>query len=150
MIRFSVSSHQSEVLKIGNYKTGDLMLHVMVYHSIPQMIDDWTPDLLKSESVLDIIKEEHKTLYGNIKSLFSKEFLKGKRYDNFFLRIYKNDRLNSNYPKEFLVEKMNWLYRYISKHIKIKEVMIAKNENEARSYFYKICDEIDNLNNKND
>ena len=118
----------------------------MAYHSIPQIIDDWTPDLLKNENILDEIKNDYKILYGNVKLLFSKNFLKGKMYDKWFLNIYKNDRINSNYPKEFLIEKMNELFRFMGKKVKIKKALVAKNEKQVRNYLYKICKMIDKLN----
>jgi|SRR3989344_3962485 len=139
LIRFSAFIHEEEVLKIGGYKKGDLVFHVMTYISLPQMETHWNPNLIKGDSIKKIILKYYKPLIGKTKLIFNKRFSKSNKYEGLFLYLNDVDRINSNYPKEFLVKVMNHLFRYILKRVKINKTLIAKNEVEVRKYFYELC-----------
>lgn len=148
IVRFTCFSHEKEVLKIGNYKKGDLALHVMDYVSLSQLERNWAPHVLKGFSFLDFLKNNYYLLLGNIDSLFSKSFSKSRKYDAMFLFLSHCDRINSNYPSSFLVDCMNHLYHYISKRISLKKPLVAKTQKDVKRVFYKLCDILDKLNRR--
>jgi hypothetical protein len=146
LVRFSMFSHQEEVLKIGNYKKGDLALHLMTYISLSQIEDHWKPDLERGESVKELLRKGYNLIFGSIDFLFEGEFSKPTNNNSKYIRMNDLDRIHSNYAESFLVKSMNHLFKYVLKNKAVDKNLIAKNKIEVRKYFYELCDILDKLN----
>jgi len=146
LIRFSRFIHEREVLHIGEHEEGDIALHLMTYVSWPQIKDEWKSDLIRGKSFKRILKKKYNPLIGNVDMLFSKEFSKPNKYDNFVKYMYQCDRFHSNYPSEVLVGSMNNLFKYLHKLIGSENHSVVKNEFEAKEKFYDMARMVDRLN----
>ena len=141
IVRFSKFDHQEEVLKIANYKKGDLALQVMCYVSLPQFIDVWKSCVKRDDNFVQrVLENNYKLLYGDKKSLFSKEFNKPGKMDSFFMYMNDLDRTNSNYSDSFLLKTMNHSFRAFLRWANINKTVQAKNAKEVRLCFYKVAD----------
>ena len=146
VIRFA--QHEPESLKLANYKENDLAIQTLIYTNYSQIEDDWNWFIFKDENVKDILNNTN-YLIGSNRDIFSKNFHKGNYYDSVFLSIYLFDRVNSHYPEKFLVKVMNKYYCHLfGKKLKLK-TPVARNEKQVREIFYKLCDILDDLKNKN-
>ncbi len=141
LIRFSHFITEKEVLKIGKYQKGDLALHTMLYLSWFDIKTNWT--LTNNFDVRKFFVKNYKIFFGNLKDLFKKEFQQKGESDLVFKKIVNMDRINSNYPLDFLIECMDFLYNYISKHYGTNRKFKSKNRMEVRENFYKVCDELE-------
>lgn len=149
LIRVPNTSFTEEFMKLSNYSKGDLVLHIMVYSSYPQMEKDWKWALFKNENLNEIMKNNYDCIFGKVDDLFSRDFKKIFYADNIFLYVVSlYDRTNSNYSKKFLIQIMNGYFDFLyRKRLKLK-APVAKDKKEVRKYIYKLCDIIDKLNRK--
>ncbi len=145
LIKFSRRDHQDEILKLANYKTGDLVLQVLIYFSWPQIEMHWHPNLIRDLSIKEIAKG-YRFIIGNYEQLFSKEFSFSRKYDALFLYLNDLDRINSNFESKFLIKTMNHSFSYIIKLSKLNIGLKAKTAKELRNNFYKLADLIYGLN----
>lgn len=147
VIRFD--AYEPESLKLARFKKNDLALHTLIYCSLNQIKKHWDFSLFEDEKIDDILRNNYKCIYGKVDDIFSSKFLKKSYADNMFIYLQMYDRINSNYPKDFMVKVMNHYFDYmLRKRLKLKG-RVAKNIKEAKDIFYYICDEIDKLNKKN-
>ena len=149
LIVFSEFNSQDERLTIGNYKMGDIALHVMSYLSLEQLVENWKQDLELGTKIGHIIKNNYNPIKGSPEDIFDKKFFERKKHDNLILRMHNQDRTNSNYPESLLVHNMSHLYRYVLKHLGITENPVLGNRDQVREKFYNILDIIDQKNSEN-
>ena len=143
VIRFSIFSHQEEIKKLGKWKKGDLLFHTMIYNSLYEIKIDWQKSLKMKESAINLLRSHYSLLKGKKSDLFSESFSKENIYGNVYITMFDHDRLNSNLPDKFLVEKMNELFHYVlEKRLKEKN-LVAKNRKEVYEIFYKTLDILD-------
>lgn len=146
VIRIPATSYL-ELLKLAEYSKNDVVFHTMIEFSFPQMNKEWLWCLFPDVNLKQIL-EKSNYLLGTYQDFFSKEFQKESYYDSLFTYLALGDRIHSGYEKSLLLETMNESFDFIMhKRLKIKP-FTAKNEKEAREFFYKICDTIDKLNSK--
>jgi hypothetical protein len=142
VIRFAHSTE--EFLVKGYTKDRSISFHTMIYVSFPEIKLDWEWALSKDESIIDILRSNYNTLYGKKEDIFRKDFQKEKKHENLFIYLYLYDFLNSNLPEKLLLEIMNKSFEYLYKKRLGLEAPIAKNREEIKKYFYKLCDILDN------
>ncbi len=144
LIRISRFSDEEETKYIGGFKENDLVFHVLTYVSFKQIEMHWYADTNSEhkEKGRKILICNYSCIIGNVKNLFKSNFSVHK---NEYLFIYLNDsdKINSHFPTDFLVNKMNILFDFIlQKGLGLKSLK-AKNRKEIRKKFYKICDLLD-------
>ena len=144
LIRVSRANHEEEVKYIAKYDPErDLVIQATTYVSLPQIKRAWAFDFgswkeLDAE-LPNILKKQH-FFIGSSDMIFSEDFSKEVKSENVYGALDLMDRINSHYPRDFLILKMNLLYNYLArKRLKVKSLK-AKNEREVREIFYKICD----------
>jgi len=144
LIRLPGLSFQGELLGLINVKKQDL-----IFHSLSQIKNQWRPWSSRDEDVISILKNDYLCLFGEKDDLFKEDFSEEKYYDFMFSFLAHYDRINFNYSDENLIKVMNRFYDYLfRKRLKLK-TPVAKNEKQVREIFYKLCDILDDLNNKN-
>ncbi len=144
VVRFALSTQ--EFLVKGYTKGKKVLFQTMVYISFPEIEKDWGWALSKEENIRNILKENYKCIYGNVGSLFTEDFQKESYFENMFIYLYQYDFLNSNLSKDMLLDIMNDCFKYIYKKRLRLEPPIAKNREEIKKYFYKLCDILDKKN----
>lgn len=146
VVRFAHSTQ--EHLFEYKIKSKKVLFHTMIYVSFPQIEKDWDWAIFKEENVTEILTKNYSCIHGNLKDIFSKEFQKENYYDSIFTYLYLYDVINSNLSKKLFLKIMNECFEYLyKKRLKIKNP-VAKNKEEAKKYFYELCDIIDKLNKK--
>ena len=143
VIRFSHSAE--EFLIKGYIKNKSIFFHTMVYVSFPQIELDWSWAISKNENITNLFKKNYSIFYGKIDSLFRKDFQRENGHENLFIFLYLYDFLNSNLPEKLLLEIMNKSFEYIYKKRLGLDTPIARNREEAKKYFYELCDKLDEL-----
>ncbi len=142
LIRFTCLDHEMDVCHIGGWEPGDLRLHTMTYVSLPQMRKDWAVPLGEELEVEDVLDKEYIPIKGSKEDIFSRGFSKGNRNDHRILKLSDGDRVHSNYPEKLMVDAMNHIFRYVSKHAKIEEVLATSKE-DVRECMYRIADALE-------
>ena len=118
LIRFSCFNNQEEALHLGKYDNGDLALHLMTYPSYQQMILDWTPDINSNANMEEILKKST-ILKGDLNSIDYLKTQERGKHANIYQKINDCDITNSNYEDKLCLKKMNELFRYIGKNIRL-------------------------------
>jgi len=147
-VRFD--SYEPEVLKLAGFRKKDLAFHVLIYCSFGQIKNHWDFSLFRDEKIEYILKRDYKCIHGNVEDIFSPKFLKESYADNMFIYLQMYDRINSNYPVNFLVKVMNYYFDFMLRKRLGLNSRKAKNVEEVRDIFYYICDEVDKLNKRKD
>lgn len=143
-----ISADEKSLKHIFDFGKNDLFFDLMVYMSYPQIENDWKWAMFPDENMDDLLFNKYDLLIGENKSLKSEEFNKKNYGDSIFLYLYHGDIINSHLPNKLFLKLMNSLFDYLMrKRLKVKPLK-AKTEKEVREIFYKICDLVDNLNNK--
>lgn len=148
LIRFSCFNHEKEVEIISKKKQNDLLFHVMTYLSLPQMDEDWTPNLICEENVSDLLKKHYDCILGKTKDLFLEQFNESLDYGSLFLYLNDLDRINAHFPEDVFLEIMNSLFDFVLRKKLKQETLIARTPKEAQTIFYKVCDILDDLEKK--
>ena len=143
VVRFAQSTQ--EFLFRDCVKGKKILFHTMIYISFPQIEKDWKWALFKEENMREILKDDYRCIYGNLESLFDKDFKKENYFENIFTYLYLYDALNSNIPEKILLDIMNGCFKYLYKKRLGLEPPIAKNREEVKKYFYKLCNILDKL-----
>jgi len=141
VIRFAHSTE--EFLVKGYTQNKSISFHTMTYVSLPEIKLDWGWALSKNENIVNILKKDYNLLYGKIDDIFRKDFQKEKGYENLFIYLYLYDFLNSNLPEKLLLEIMNKSFEYLYKKRLGLDAPVARNREEIKKYFYKLCDILD-------
>ena len=143
-IRFSFN--EKEALKLSDYNKNDLAFHTMIYTSYPQIERDWNWALLRDDiGIKKTLIKHYNCLRGDVKDLFSKEFMKEKYPDPIFIFVSLFDKMNSNYSKNFFLEVMNDHFEFLFRKKLGLKTPVAKNKKEVKEVFYKLCDKLDEL-----
>ncbi|HIH31886.1 TPA: hypothetical protein HA235_04200 [Candidatus Woesearchaeota archaeon] len=142
LIRFSCFNNQEEALHLGKYDNGDLALHLMTYPSYQQMILDWTPDINSNANMEEILKKST-ILKGDLNSIDYLKTQERGKHANIYQKINDCDITNSNYEDKLCLKKMNELFRYIGKNIRLGKEYSAKTLLESRKILYEILDKMD-------
>jgi hypothetical protein len=143
-VRFD--GYEPEELELAEFKKNDLAFHTMIYCSFGQIKKHWDFSLFEDEKIESILKDNYKCIYGDVKDIFSSDFLDKSYADNMFIYLQMYDRFNSNYPVNFLIKVMNHYFDFMLRKRLGLEKREAKTIEEAKEIFYYICDEIDKLN----
>lgn len=146
IIRFAHSTEEPLIKEYINKKS--ISFHTMIYVSFPQIERDWGWTFYKNENTTDFLKENYNILYGKIDDLFKKDFQKENGHENLFIKLYLYDFLNSNLPEKLFLKIMNNSFEYLYRKRLGLEYSTAKNHEEVRKYFYKLCDILDELSKK--
>ena len=131
---------------VDYFTSKKIMFHTMLYVSYSEMKRDWNWALFKGENLRKILETNYTCILGNKSSLFSKDFKKENYYENIFIYLYLYDSLNSNLPKEVMLKTMNGCFKYLYKKRLGLENPTAKSREEAKKYFYELCNILDRLN----
>jgi hypothetical protein len=140
---FSGGGISPEQLKISTCKKGDVIFDVMTYVSLKELENNWLPYMSKTSNIKEFLKKEYNCILGKIDFLFTEAFVKESRNDYLFLVLMKYDKINSKYPKSFLIDCMNYHFDYILRKRLGLESMKANSIKESRKIFYQICDILD-------
>ena len=142
LIRTSRFSDEEETKYIAKFEENDLVFQVLTYTSFKQIKMHWYADLAPNKKVEDIIKSHYSCILGNVDDLFKSDF-KINKNEELFIRLNDSDRINSHFPKEFLVSRMNVLFDFILRKRLHQNPISSKSEIEVRKVFYQICDALD-------
>lgn len=145
VIRLPSISYKEELLKLSNYKKGDLVFHSMIYTSYPQIERDWNWALFEGEKVREILINNYKCLTGNVKDISSKEFQNSLYADPIFIFLNLYDRINSNYSEKMLVKVMSSYYDFLYRKKLKLPTPIIKDRRDVERIFYLLCDKADSL-----
>jgi len=127
----------------GYIKGNKVFFHNMIYVSFPQMNKVWDLTLFDINELSKILRKDYLCIFGSVDDLFTNDFQKENYFENAFNYLYFYDVLNSNLPKNILLNMMNSCFKYIYKTLLKMNYPIAKNETEAKKYFYQLCDILD-------
>ena len=142
LIRTSRFSDEEETKYIAKFEENDLIFQVLTYVSFKQIKMHWYADLAPNEKVEKILKDYYSCILGNVEDLFKPNF-KVHRNEHLFIRLNDSDRINSHFPREFLVSRMNILFDHIlRKQLHLKTIE-AESEDGVREVFYQVCDILD-------
>lgn len=142
LIRTSRFSDEEETKYIAKFEENDLVFQVLSYTSFKQIKMHWYADLLPNEKVEDILKNHYSCLLGNVGDLFKPDF-KIHKNEGLFIRLNDSDRINSHFPKVFLINRMNILFDFILRKRLHLEPIISKSEKDVRKVFYEVCKILD-------
>jgi len=138
------TSAEEEAIILADGKPNDLLIQSMIYTSFNQIKGHWLPYMFENESLITLLKLEYKTLLGDSKNLFSKNFSQKLKMDPILLYLAEYcNKINSNYSEKNLLRIMNFEFEYILRKRLGLESMKARNEKEVREVFYRICDILD-------
>jgi|SRR3989338_11535337 len=141
VIRFAQTAQE---FLVKEYTKGNkILFHTMIYVSFPEIEKDWGWALSKGENINEILRETYQCSYGDIESIFTKEFKKENNFGNMFIYLYLYDSLNSNLPKKLFLETMNGCFEYIYKKRLGIDSPVAKDRGEVKKYFYELCNILD-------
>lgn len=141
LIRTSRFSDEEETKYIANCQENDVVFQVLSYVSMKQIKMHWFDSFIdldgdvKTEAFL---RDNYKCIGGQISDIFRSDFACHKRED-IFIRLNDSDRINSHFPKDFLVRRMNVLYDFVLRKRLGIEMLPAADEDECRDLFYKVC-----------
>lgn len=143
LIRTSRFCDEEEVKFIAGYQKTDLVFQVMTYVSMKQLKMHWFDASTKENANLEpFLKTNYHCLFGNLQTIFAPEFQEYKQED-LFIRLNDSDRLNSHFPPDFLIARMNVLYDFILRKRLGKETLEAKFPSECHQIFYEVCEILD-------
>ena len=145
-VRFYNLADENFLKILGVVKNEDLLVHTMIYSSLPQIEIDWAGT--HGSNIKKTLSSSYTCLLGEPKDIFSKKFMKKGKYDGAYNFVYHSDRTNSNLEEEKLVKFMNGLFDYIFRKILLKKPEFGKDKEEIREIFYKICDLLDEMSKK--
>lgn len=138
---------RGELSYLSDIKDVDLSFDTMSYTSYPKIKRDWEWALGPNESLKDLLKNQN-FLLGSFSDLLRKDFQKANYYDYVSVRLYHIDRIKSHYPLKILLEVMNKNFDFMFRKRLGLKTPIAKNEKDVREIFYKLCDKLDDLEEK--
>jgi hypothetical protein len=145
LIRTSRFSDEEETKYIANYQENDVVFQVLSYVSMKQIKMHWFDSFIDLDGDVRIepfLRDNYKCIAGHIDDIFRSDFASHRRED-LFIRLNDSDRINSHFPKDFLVHRMNVLYDFVSRKRLGIEMLPAADESECRDRFYKICTILD-------
>jgi len=137
-IKFIKLCQQDEALYLSGYKQGDLALHVMTFVSYPQLFKDWDWALGPKDNIKSLLSS-YVPLLGKTEMIYSSEFSKSQHNEHLILNLSHLDIINSKYPTDLFLKKMNHAYGYVSKHANV-DFVPAENKEEVINKFYSLCD----------
>jgi len=143
LIRTSRFSDEEEIKYLAKFKLEDLVFQVLTYVSLKQIELHWYSDLNSGENIKDILKKNYNCILGNANDLFKPGFNYHKN-ENLFIDLNDSDRINSHFPKELLIRRMNVLSDYILRKRLGLKTLIANSEEEVKKIFYQIGEILDN------
>lgn len=147
LIRTSRFSDEEETKYIAKCTPNDLVFQVLTYVSFSQIEKHWAADLNGGEDLVEILSYSSDFLLGNFSSLLESTF-KRNIYDFLFIRLNDSDRINSHFPQQFLIGRMNMLFDFIlRKRLGLRYEFVDSVE-QIKEEFYNICDVLDDLNKK--
>lgn len=139
IVKFSRFINQEESLHLGDYKDGDLALHLMSYPCYEQFKNIWLADVPSTVDVYNLLKNSKK-MKGDIETIKYLMSQPKKEHDSLLYKLQECDKIHSNYDETLLLKCMNETYRYIQKHIKSDNYKYATNTQETREIMYEIAD----------
>ncbi|HEY9684384.1 MAG TPA: hypothetical protein V6C89_00425 [Drouetiella sp.] len=145
LIRTSRFSDEEESKYIAKCSKSDLVFQVMSYVSLRQINMHWFDSLNTENPVADIekfLKSNYDCIYGNPDTLFENSFAEY-RNEELFIRLNDSDRINSHFPGDFLVRRMNVLYDFIMRKRLKSSFVPALDELDCRRAFYDVCSFLD-------
>ena len=141
---FSGGGVSPEQLKISTCKKGDIIFDVMTYVSLRELENDWYPYMQESSNIKSFLEKEYNCIIGKTNFLFTEKFTKKTKNDYLFLVLMKYDKIKTQYPRNFLIECMNYHFDYVlRKRLGLNSEM-ANSEEDVKEIFYRICDILDN------
>ena len=144
VIRTSRFSDEEETKYIANYNKNDLIFQVLTYISFKQIKMHWFADLAPTENLENLLKKGYNCILGKPLDLFKSNFeIYGKEY--LFIRLNDSDRINSHFPIDFLIKRMNVLFEFLFRKKLGLKTPVAKNKKQLKEVFYKLCDKLDEL-----
>ena len=141
LIRTARFSDEEEILYIAQKKPEDIVFQVLTYVSLRQIQMHWHADLAPEDDVMNTLKEGL-FLKGTYDDLCSQDFAFWKN-EHLFIRLNDSDRINSHFPQELLLRRMNVLYDFIMRKQLGKKPSLAKTHEEIRSCFYEVTEQLD-------
>lgn len=145
LIRTSRFSDEEESKYIANCRDKDVVFQVMSYVSMKQIKMHWFDsfvDLDGDARTEEFLRGNYKCIIGDTSDIFRADFNCYRRED-LFIRLNDSDRINSHFPTELLVHRMNVLYDYILRKRLGESAPIARDKTGCRANFYKVCEILD-------
>jgi len=145
LIRTSRFSDEEESKYIAGYRENDLVFQVLSYVSLKQIKMHWFDSFNTVDPQSDIetfLKSNYKCLSGRIDSLFERDFAEY-GHEELFIRLNDSDRINSHFPRKFLIQRMNVLYDFIVRKRLKSHFKPALSEFDCRNSFYSVCSLLD-------
>lgn len=145
LIRTSRFSDEEETKYIAGCRPVDLVFQVMTYVSFKQLKMHWYDSFCnldvesKSEKLL---RESYQCILGDTISIFAPGFARN-RHEDLFIRMNDSDRINSHFPQDLLVRRMNVLYDFVLRKRLGKSTVTAQDVSDVRTCFYQTCDILD-------
>lgn len=147
LTRISRTSDEVFCKYLSANKMNNIIFHTMIYTSYSQIVKDWSWALHPDISLTNILDKTN-FLLGKREDLNSVSFGKEFFYDAEFIYLYYEDYLQFNLPENILVELMNKLFEGAYKKRLGLKTPTVRNRNEAKKYFYELCDVLDGLSKK--
>lgn len=142
LIRTSKFSDEEEIGYIANIKENDLIFQVLTYTSFKQIKMHWFADLAPNQKLKKLLKNNYKCILGSTDDIFKLDFKEYKN-EHLFIRLNDSDRINSHFPQDFLVNRMNVLFDFILRKQLGLQPIKARNKQEVVENFYKVCEILD-------
>lgn len=145
LVRTSRFSDEEETKFIAGCNTNDLVFQVLSYVSLKQIKMHWYDSFNNVDSQQEtekLLKESYQCITGNTSDLFTPEFA-SYQYEEHFIRLNDSDRINSHFPEDFLVHRMNVLYDFIMRKRLGADFRFAMDEIDCRRLFYDVCGFLD-------
>lgn len=146
LIRTSRFSDEEESKYIAGYEAKDLVFQVMSYVSLKQINMHWFDSINSSDPVSEIeafLRSSYKCIKGEPDSLFDHNFAQYK-YEELFIRLNDSDRINSKFPEQFLVQRMNVLYDFVMRKRMGVSSHRCSTAIDCQRIFYDVCSFLDN------
>lgn len=146
VIRFNQSVEDLYSQEIFDSKK--IRFHALIYVCFPQLVNEWKWSLPKNQDILEILKKEYNCLLGSIKDLLDPDFNIEHNYSFIFTYIAMHDQVNFPLPKKLLLKISNHYFHYLYKKRLGLNAPVVRNKQEIKKAIYKLCDIVDELDNK--
>lgn len=141
LIRTSRFSDEEETKYIAGCGANDLVFQVMTYLSYKQLKMHWYDAFCNLDvdgKAGQFLADNYDCIVGSTEDLFSPEFGEF-HHEDLFIRLNDSDRINSHFPSDLLIHRMNVLYDFVLRKRLGKQSPVAENELAVRTCFYETC-----------